>query len=233
MKDASEPNRGSAHGLGFVAIVLAAVQLVACQEQRVEYHYRPGYVDDSSTPKEVMLPNGTKVIFVDRPLGQSSIEEGGGGRAPTISNQPKLGPDGKPIPVKIFEARETLEDGTVILRNIMPDHVVANTMTCFRNEEYRIMWDQLLAPETREKWEKSGGFEAFDKWCHANRKSTMELLNRMRFNAVGSDVAMKQIGPGVMRATLSPHLWDQFQLRVVEFEQTPDGMKLLSIRPAP
>ena len=42
-----------------------------------------------------------------------------------------------------------------------------------------------------------------------------------------------QTSPGVMRATLAPHLWDQFQLRVVEFEQTKDGMKLLSIRPAP
>jgi len=36
-----------------------------------------------------------------------------------------------------------------------------------------------------------------------------------------------------MRATVAPHLWEQFSLRVVEFEQTTDGMKLLSIRPAP
>jgi hypothetical protein len=52
----------------------------------------------------------------------------------------------------------------------------------------------------------------------------------MRFNAVGSDVSMKQVAPGRTRATLAPHLWDQFKFRAVEFEQTPDGMKLLSIQ---
>jgi hypothetical protein len=34
----------------------------------------------------------------------------------------------------------------------------------------------------------------------------------------------------VTQATVAPHLWEQFKLRVIEFEQTPDGMKLLSIR---
>jgi hypothetical protein len=61
----------------------------------------------------------------------------------------------------------------------------------------------------------------------------MELLNRMRFDAMGSDVVMRPIGRGVTRATLTPHLWDQFGLRVVEFEQTPQGMRLRSIRATP
>jgi hypothetical protein len=116
---------------------------------------------------------------------------------------------------------------------MMPEHVVANTMACFRNEEYQLMWDQLLAPEARAEWKQNGGFEGFDKWCKDNRRVTMELLNRMRFNAVGSDLSMKQVAPGLTRATLSPHLWDQFKFRVIEFEQTPDGMKLRSIRPSP
>ena len=92
------------------------------------------------------------------------------------------------------------------------------------------MWDQLLAPEARAEWKRKGGFEGFDKWCKDNRRVTMELLNRMRFNAVGSDVSMKQVAPGRTRATLAPHLWDQVKFRAVEFEQTPDGMKLLSIQ---
>lgn len=211
--------RGASVASSVAAFVLV---LVACGEERVEYRYRPSFMTDPNAPKEITLADGTRVVFVDEPLGQP--------KPSAEAAAPELGPDGKPVPRKVFQPREELDDGTVILRNLMPADVVANAMACFRNEEYRLVWDQLLAPESREAYEGKGGFQAFEQWCRTNRKSTMELLNRMRFNAVGSDVAMKQVRPGVMQATLAPHLWDQFRLRVVEFEQTKDGMKLLSIR---
>jgi len=214
------------------ASLVALLALGACVEQRTEYRYRPGYMSDPNAPKEVTLADGTKVVFLDHDPADSALSQSRGRTAPKVA-ETKLGPDGKPLPAKVFEPRETLDDGTVVLRNLMPEHVVGNTMECFRKEEWKLVWDQLLAPETRTKWERQSGYDAFEKWCTTNRKSTMELLNRMRFNAIGSDVAMRQTSPGVMRATLAPHLWDQFQLRVVEFEQTKDGMKLLSIRPAP
>lgn len=221
MSGRARVHRGTVPAVGrWTAAGLLA--LAACGEERVEYRYRPSFMTDPNAPKEVTLADGTRVVFVDEPLGQA--------KAPAEAAAPVLGPDGKPVPKKVFQPREELDDGTVILRNLMPADVVANAMACFRNEEYRLMWDQLLAPESRDGYERSGGFQAFEQWCRTNRKPTMELLNRMRFNAVGSDVAMKQVRPGVMQATLAPHLWDQFRLRVVEFEQTKDGMKLLSIR---
>ncbi|MBM4099118.1 MAG: hypothetical protein FJ260_04055 [Planctomycetes bacterium] len=204
------------------AVVACLLVPFGCAEERVEYRYRPSFMTDPSAPKEVTLADGTRVVFVDEPLGQP--------KPSAEAAAPVLGPDGKPVPRKVFQPREELDDGTVILRNLMPADVVANAMACFRNEEYRLMWDQLLAPESRDAYERTGGFQAFEQWCRTNRKPTMELLNRMRFNAVGSDVAMKEVRPGVMRATLAPHLWEQFNLRVVEFEQTKDGMKLLTIR---
>lgn len=213
------------------AALASCAALAACSQERVEYRYRPAYLSGPGAPSETRLADGTRVVFVDRDRTATTLERSGAVAAP-MPAEPRLDPDGKPVPVKEFEPREVLEDGTVVLRCIMPDHVVANAMTCFRNEEYRLMWDQLLAPESVAAWERDGGFEAFERWCRASRKPAMELLNRMRFNAVGSDVAMRQLGGGRMRASLSPHLWEQFRLRVVEFEQTPDGMRLLSIRPS-
>lgn len=217
--------RGAALGRLAGAAALASVVglLPSCKQERVEYRYRPAFMTDPNAPKEVTLADGTRVVFVDEPLGQPKPED-------AAAAKPELGPDGKPVPRKVFQPREELDDGTVILRNLMPADVVANAMACFRNEEYRLMWDQLLAADSRSAYEASGGYEAFERWCRTSRKPAMELLNRMRFNAVGSDVAMKQVSPGVMRATLAPHLWEQFRLRVVEFEQTQDGMKLRSIR---
>ncbi len=201
----------------------------ACETQRTEYQYRPGYMTDPNAPSEITLANGTKVVFVDTPLGPSTID-----RDRIKNPKPKevpLGPDGKPIPVKQFEPREVEEDGTIVLRNFTPDHVVANAMQCFRLEEYQLMWDQLLAPETRNAYEEQGSYEVFAEWCSTNRRPTMELLNRMRFNAMGTDVVIDKIGFNKLRARLSPHLWDQFKLRVVDFQMTDDGMKLLAINP--
>jgi hypothetical protein len=210
----------------------AAACIAGCASPRVEYRYRPSYGSDPNAPKEATLPDGTKVIFLDRDPTPSTLDRDLGS-AKAAPQAPQLGPDGKPIPQKVFEPRETLDDGTVVLRNLMPDHVVANAMTCFKNEEYRLMWDQLLAPDAKAAYERQGGYPAFEKWCRENRRPTLELLNRMRFNSLGSDVAMTRVPGGRMRATVSPQLWDQFELRVIEFESTPDGMKLASIRPSP
>ncbi len=224
----------TARRAGIPAAVAAAVAaaLAACDEQRVEYRYRPSYMTDGNSPSETVLPDGTKVVFLDRDPTPSVLDRDLGSKAPK-PKEPKLGPDGKPIPEKVFEPRETLDDGTVVLRNVLPDHVVANTMACLKNEEYRLMWDQLLAPDAKAAYEKKGGYKAFEKWCVESRRPAMELLNRMRFNAMGADVTMTKVSGNRMRAVVSPHLWDQFKLRVVEFEMTPDGMKLASIRPSP
>jgi hypothetical protein len=41
------------------------------------------------------------------------------------------------------------------------------------------------------------------------------------------------MGPGQFRATVSPRLWDQFSLRVLEIEQADGWLKLRSIRANP
>ncbi len=200
-----------------------------CTPTRTEYQYRPGYMTDPNAPTEMTLADGTRVVFVDTPMGPSVIDRD---RVKNAKPRPvKLDADGKPIPVKQFEPRETEDDGRVVLRNFTADHVVANTMACMRNEEYQLIWDQLLAPETRDAYEAQGGYAKFEEWCVANRRPTMELLNRMRFNAMGSDVVLDKVGQNGMRARVSPHLWEQFKLRVIEFRYTDDGMKLVTIKP--
>ncbi|MEI6475542.1 MAG: hypothetical protein WCO75_09135, partial [Planctomycetota bacterium] len=101
-----------------VLSLVSAAMLSACTPERVEYRYRPSYMVDGNAPKEMMLRDGTKVIFVDRPLGETAISKAGPGTAPL---PPKLDEDGEPIPSKAFEPREQLTDGTVVLRCIMPE----------------------------------------------------------------------------------------------------------------
>lgn len=208
-------------------VLALALAPCACQEERVEYQYRPSYMAGPDAPSEILLPDGTKVIFVDKPMGETALERTRP-RADARSGAP--GTDGKAAPARQFEPRSVEEDGRVVLRNFTTDHVVANTMQCLRNEEYQLIWDQLLAPETRKAYEEQGGYEQFVQWCRTNRRPTMELLNRMQFDSLGSAVVVDKLGNNRLRARLSPHLWDQFKLRVIEFRYTEDGMKLVTIR---
>lgn len=206
----------------------ACAALVACATERVEYRRRPDFGMPEDAAGEFIAADGTRVVWVDeqgKPVGKGGGDAAAGGA-------PK-GP--RPPGDELFEPRKVADDGTVTVRCLLPEHVVANTMTCFRNEEWRVIWDQLLAPESKATYERKdgGGYAAFEAWCMKNRKPAMELLNRMRFNAMGSDVTMRQMGPGQFRATVSPRLWDQFSLRVIEIEQADGWLKLRSIRANP
>ena len=218
---------GPAHPLWSIAAASAA--LAACASERVEYRRRPDFGMPEGAPGEFVAQDGTRVVWVDEhgnPVGKGPGDGKGDEGA-------SAGP--KPPGDELFQPRAVADDGTVTLRCLLPEHVVANTMTCFRNEEWRLIWDQLLAPESKAAYERAdgGGFAAFEAWCVKNRKPAMELLNRMRFNAMGSDVTMRQVGPGRFRATVSPRLWDQFSLRVIEIEQSGGWLRLTSIRASP
>jgi hypothetical protein len=226
------PRRPSAARRAACAAALAAA-CAACSTERVEYRRRPDFGVDQEGPGEFIAPDGTRVVWVDdqgRPVGA-------GAPGTAAASGPGGGPEGGAAPAgyETFEPRKVADDGTVTVRCLLPEHAVANAMTCFRNEEWRVMWDQLLAPESRAAYERKdgGGYAAFEAWCVKNRKPAMELLNRMRFNAMGSDVTVRQTGPGKFRATVSPRLWDQFSLRVLEIEQSDGWLRLKSIRANP
>jgi hypothetical protein len=219
-----------AFGLAFAFAFGAtfAMTALACTPERVEYRRRPDFGMPEDAAGEFIAADGTRVVWVDEhgnPVGKGSGSAAADGA-------PK-GP--RPPGDELFEPRKVADDGTVTVRCLLPEHVVANTMTCFRNEEWKVLWDQLLAPESKAAYERKdgGGYAAFEAWCIKNRKPAMELLNRMRFNAMGSDVTMRPMGPGQFRATVSPRLWDQFSLRVLEIEQADGWLKLRSIRANP
>lgn len=205
------------------------VSLPACQPERVEYHRRPAFYDRASAqklPDEVTLEDGTVVKYV--PV-----------KRPALSGQ-----SGKP-----FELREEKEDGSVTLHALLPEHVLVNTLNCLRNEEYQLLWEQVLSDRTKHELAKSNqGVEEFMEFFTKNRHELVSCLTRMVAAIPSQEVSFTKMGEGVTRCKLRPQIAGDFRYRIVdviaETPQAPDPasgktmasmlalpeMKLLTIR---
>ncbi len=131
-----------------------------------------------------------------------------------------------------FKGRETLDDGSVVLRAMLPEHVLGHTMTCLRNREYILLWDEMIAQSTKDEYAARGlGVENFAEFCRAKRPDLMMTLNRMVFSYYsGSDVIIERQQDLSVKLRFSNQLADQFSYREVGIEQELDGMKLAYIR---
>lgn len=232
-----------------VAMVVTAA--TGCTEVVTEYHRRPGFyklASDQELEAQYTAPDGTRVVFVeDGPLPSEQAEKDGARLAREEAARKererlrleawKLGkpipPEAmEPEPPKSFESREVLDDGTVVYRAVLPEHVIGNVMTCLRQQEYQPLWEQVVGENARRGWEASGAsYEDFVTWCVKNRSELMMTLNRMSFGYYGgSDVVVDRLPDHSVRVRFTPRLGSQFQFREVLIVMERDGMRLAGIR---
>jgi hypothetical protein len=235
-----------------VATAMASVAIgVGCTEVVTEYHRRPGFyklASESELEGQYVAPDGTRVVFVeDGPL--PSEQEARDARAAERAEAARRERErlrleawktGRPIPPEAmepepaaaFQAREVADDGSVIYRAILPEHVIGNVMTCLRNQEYEALWNQVVCDATRRQWESDGGrYEDFVAWCVKNRAELMMMLNRMSFGYYGgSDVVVDRMPDASVRVRFSPQLATQFKFREVHVAMNRQGMGLAGIR---
>jgi hypothetical protein len=199
-----------------VAAILI-LMLGACQEYRIEYHDRPAFYADAMEggpgPDRVTMPDGTIVVFRDKKLQGNLQKEAEGTEA-----QP-------------FLPREELEDGSIILRAILPEHVLYNTLACIREHDYELLWDQMLAQETRDSYVRRGeGLEEFGAFIEEHRNDLGKTVNRMFHGLVRNEVVADKIGAGVVRYRFIPQIGKQFKFKSVTMVNELDGMKLVVIQ---
>lgn len=240
--------RAVVHGLLLVAASSASV---GCETTVTEYHRRSSFYNqgqDGAAPGEFVTQSGTRVVFIeDAPLpGEQRIldakraEREEAARRERARMRVEARRAGLPIPPeamepeapKTFKPREVLDDGTVVYRALLPEHVIGNTMTCLRNQEYDVLWEDVVSDEARRGFLASGrSRESFVEWCVANRGELMMTLNRMSFGYYGgSDVVVDQLPNMRFRVRFSPQLEQQFKFRQLTIVQEGFGMKLGGIQ---
>jgi hypothetical protein len=202
------------------AILLGTLALPACAPYRIEYRNRPAYygkLSDAPLPDRVVMPDGTVIVYqtgVGPPGGPADAGADGDGES------------------KVFRIREQAEDGTERLHALMPEHVVAATLACLRSEEYELLWDQMIAQETKDAYAANGkGFEEFAAFFRAHRIELAKLLNRMLLGFMTYETVAEGAGDGVVVCRLHPKAAELFRFKrvLVVHEGPGKGMKLLVI----
>jgi hypothetical protein len=222
-----------------------------CTEVVTEYHRRPGFyklASESDLESQYVAPDGTRVVFVEDgplPSEQAARDARAAERAEAARRERErlrleAWKDGRPIPpeamepepAQAFQAREVADDGSVVYRAILPEHVIGNVMSCLRNQEYEALWSQVVCESTRRQWEAAGNtYENFIAWCVKNRSELMMTLNRMSFGYYGgSDVVVDRLPDASVRVRFSPQLASQFKFREVYIVMDREGMGLAGIR---
>ena len=234
-----------------ICVILVLGVAAGCQQQTVEYHRRPGFyrlASDTELVDEYVDKDGKRIVFVeDGPLPaelearkeedkrKAEIrrkrieEERRAMKAAGIEVPEEEDLSGEP---KAFKGREEFDDGTIVLRAILPEHVLGHTITCLRNGEYQLLWDQMVSRDTKMAYaQQEMGVAEFAEFCQKNRSELMKMLNRMIFSYYsGSDVVLDRMQNLSVRIRFSAQLATQFTFKEVVVVQELEGMKLGMIR---
>jgi hypothetical protein len=214
-------------GSHIAACALAAVLLAAltgCQPYRIEYRPRPAFYDqatDHELPDRVELDDGTVIIYGE-PGDKSSLE-----KQAADKNR--------------FKLREKKDDGSIELHNLLPEHVLVNAFTCLRNEEYELLYDQLLAEQTKMAYESridndsesdrdNAGRAAFVAYAKKHRNELGATLRRMLLGMQRMETVVDRKDSGVIELRLSPHVSSQFKFKRAYIVSEGFDLKLLTVR---
>jgi hypothetical protein len=198
-------------------ILIAAMLACGCKPYRIEYRERPLSLPGAGQktgPEKIVRPDGTIVYYTDRQLTGPLQED-----------------DEKAQDAKPFEVREEQDDGTIVLRAALPEHVLSNTFTCLVNQEYELLWDQMLAAETRQAYEQQGlTRDDFVRFFKENRRELAATVNRILHGLPANQVVIDRLGGGTLRYRLIPKVAEHFKFKSVVVMSEPGGMRLVLIR---
>lgn len=201
--------------LALLSAFVFLVSFVGCEVQRIEYHKRPRFYSKASAgalPDRVVMADGTIIIY-ESPTKTRTLRK-------------KTQNSAKP-----FLIREALENGDIILRALLPEHVLSNTLSCLRNEEYELLWDQMLSERTKRAYEQEGmGVEEFAVFLARRRIDLAKGVNRMLIGLPRNDVVTENLGDGIIRMRFQPNLAKLFRFKTIDIVSESPGLKLLMIK---
>ncbi len=186
-----------------------------CETYRIEYHKRPAYYQQASLgglPDRVTLDDGTVIIY-------ETIDPSGGLQRVADSEETK------------FNIWEEDDDGEIIMRALLPEHVLANTLMALRNRTYDALWDQMVAESTKMAYSaEGGGVEEFAQFMERNRVHLARTVNRMLWGLPRSEVVVENMANGIIRVRFHPNIGRTFKFRTVDIVNESYGLRLLVIK---
>ncbi len=192
-------------------ILFIFLSAAGCETQKIEYRTRPAwhYSISDSIENEIALEDGTIVKY--SPVGGQN----------SAAVQEYLNS------VQLEEVNELT--GEVTLRAVLPEHVLSQLLTCLRDRDWGLLYEQILSEEARYYFEsRENGTREFRAFFEGNRRDLAKLLQRMiKGNAFG-DVRQIEDGNFII-TTLAAHASRDYRFKKVTLIQENDYLKLFSI----
>jgi len=189
--------------------------LSGCKPYRIEHVKRsPIYFNDKvvegGVNQKVTLDDGTVLMF--EPIQAKTTY----GRTGDEAREP-------------LKIREETEDGNVVLRALIPEHVLVNLLTCLRAEEYELIYDQLLSDEALAAYEQNGGLPTFLDYMKRHRVDLAKLLTRMIAGIPQQQLKIVRLSTDVSSCRLVKPLNEQFKFQRIEVIRRDGNYKLLRL----
>lgn len=217
--------------------------LSGCAEERT-VHVKRGaskFGLESPVGTETVLPDGTRVVVVDelpsrvadadaQPIGSFIVPRPEYTASPYSPPALQPPPKPKPRPTEELKLREELPDGTIVLRAVMPEHVVSHFSYALKNREYAPFYAQMLSREARSSYDKAGGEAAFAEWAESNRKDLLAFITRMASGWNGALVVADRSAPMRLRYRLDRRTLPDIRFEIIEIENEAGGLRLAMVR---
>ncbi|MBC8200584.1 MAG: hypothetical protein H8E86_00960 [Planctomycetes bacterium] len=119
--------------------------------------------------------------------------------------------------------------GEITLRAVLPEHVLSQFLTCLRDRNWDLLYDQILSREARTHFEsKDNGITYFQTFFDLNRRDIGKLLQRMIKGSAFGDV--RQIKDGRFTIiTIAPHSANDYRFKKITLVREHDFLKLYSL----
>lgn len=226
------------------ALVMSAmVAAAACESEKTVRVKRGASMLglEGEIGQETILADGSRVVVVDELPSVSSKKKDdvvlGAVDPPPVYTAPPYSlpglpppPPPKPQPPKELKLREVTPDGKIILRAVMPEHVMAHFVEAVKTREYAPFYAQMLSKEAHDAYERAGGEAVFVEWAEKNRKDLLTFLNRMGSNWSGSEVITERVTALRMRYRLDRRNLPDMRFEIVEITNQSGGLRLAMIR---
>lgn len=197
--------------IGIGSAILITLILTGCETRKTIYRKVPMYYAEAGvTEGEYIDEEGNRVVIVyDRPAGVEQQSKSAATSADLRSEDP---------------------DGRTKLSAILPEHVILHMQQCLLDEDYELIWDELLASETKAAYEdEEVGKAEFRSWCQRNRNDLYPMLNRLSASIRSPEVMVTQQGKQ-MRIEFHPTIGSQFEFTMLDLVYEGQGLKLVMAR---
>lgn len=201
--------------------MLAAMcaSIAACETYRIEHRRLPSYYWQSAEheiPNRTTLDDGTIVVQEPMSPRQRLARAAASGAGDAEGG---------------FRLREERDDGTIKLNAPDPEHVLQHLLSCLQNEEYELIYEQLLSTPSREVWEEQGKtFDDFAAYFARHRRDLARTVHRLTLGLRHGEAHQQHIEHNVIEYQLTPRAAEGMEFSRVRVLLEPEGSRLVTIR---